>query len=411
MNPLELTLGIMTAVGGFVDISQLVFSGQAGSMFGYALISAFAISTIGIIAFGEMCGRVAAVAHQPVFSLIRHRLGLKLGFVTLVASFLSTLITTAAEIGGLGLILNYLTGAPYMLMCIVSTIGLMLSMWVLPFKWIERAYGLLGLFMLVFIAALIVMHPPWDKIAGGFVPQVPHGLSTKELLTYSYFIVAIFSAVMFPYEAYFYSSGGIEEEWGPKDLLTNRVTSIVGMGLGSLLSIATLALAAQLFAPTGVAPQLPGSVALQTAIPFGKLGLVAALLGMLFAVGGAAVETCMANAYSLAQFFGWEWGRHKKPWDAPRFTLTWIVVMLIALAIVLTGVEVMSLVGYSIVFSILVLPLSYLPLMLLANDKTYMGQYANKRLAKSLGWLFFGIVTIAAIAAIPLYLLTSGGQG
>lgn len=411
MNPLELTLGIMTAVGGFVDISQLVFSGQAGSMFGYSLISAFAIATIGIMVFGEMCGRVAAVAHQPVFSLIRHRLGLKLGFGTLIASFLSTLVTTAAEIGGLGLILNHLTGLPYVAMCIFSTLALMVSMWVLPFKWIERSYGLLGLFMVVFVVALVAIDPPWDKIAGGVVPQIPRGLSTKELLTYSYFVVAIFSAVMFPYEAYFYSSGGIEEEWGPKDLTTNRVTSIVGMGLGSFLSIAVLAIAAQLFAPTGVAPQIPGSVALQTAIPLGKIGLIAALLGMLFAVGGAAVETCMANAYSLAQFFGWEWGRHKKPWEAPRFTLTWIVVMLVALAIVLTGVEVMRLVGYSIVFSIVVLPLSYLPLMLLANDKSYMGQYANKWLAKGLGWLFFAIVTVAAIAAIPLYLLTSGGQG
>jgi len=361
LNPLELTLGIMTAVGGFVDISQLVFSGQAGSMFGYALISAFAISTVGIIVFGEMCGRVAAVAHQPVFSLIRHRLGLKIGLATLVASFLSTLITTAAEIGGLGMILNHLTGAPYMLMCIVSTVVLMLSMWILPFKWIERTYGLLGLFMVVFVIALFAIHPPWGKIAGGFVPQVPHGLSTKELLNYSYFVVAIFSAVMFPYEAFFYSSGGIEEQWKPKDLLTNRVTSIVGMGLGSFLSIAVLALAAQLFAPTGVAPQMPGSIPLQTAIPFARLGLIVALLGMLFAVSGAAVETCMANAYSLSQFFGWEWGRHKKPWEAPRFTLTWIVVMLVALLIVMTGVEVMSLVGYAIVFSIVVLPLSYLP--------------------------------------------------
>ncbi|MGN6848731.1 MAG: NRAMP family divalent metal transporter [Sphingomicrobium sp.] len=409
MNPLELTLGIMTAVGGFVDISQLVFSGQAGSKFGYALISAFAISTIGIMVFGEMCGRVAAVAHQPVFSLMRHRLGLKLGLFTLVFSFFSTLITCAAEIGGLGLILNHLTGASYALMCTTSTFVLMVSMWVLPFKWIERTYGLLGLFMIVFVVALVAIHPPWAKVAGGFVPQVPAGLSTKELLSYSYFVVAIFSAVMFPYEAYFYSSGGIEEGWGPKDLLTNRVTSIAGMGLGTLLSIAIVALAAQLFAPADVAPQIPGSVALQPAIPFGKAGLLLALLGMLFAVAGAAVETCMANAYSVSQFFGWEWGRHSKPWEAPRFTIAWIAVMLVALLIVLTGVEVMSLVEYSIVFSIVVLPLSYFPLMLLANDKSYMGQYANKWLAKGLGWLFFAFVTIAALAAIPLYLLTSGG--
>src|SRR5689334_20452843 len=93
LNPLELTLGIMTAVGGFVDISELVFAAQAGSIFGYALIWVFAFSTVGIMAFGEMAGRVAAVAKQPVFNLMRHRLGLKLGLITLFASLISTLIT------------------------------------------------------------------------------------------------------------------------------------------------------------------------------------------------------------------------------------------------------------------------------------------------------------------------------
>ncbi len=411
MNPLELTLGIMTAVGGFVDISELVFAAKAGSMFGYALIWVFAFSTIGMMVFGEMSGRVAAVAGQPVFNLMRHRLGLKLGLVTLVASLVSTLITCAAEIGGMGLILNYLTGAPYLLMAVASVIVLMASMWVLPFKWIERSYGLLGLLMITFAVALVAIHPPWDKLAGGFVPQVPPALSTKELLIFAYFGVAILSAVMFPYEAYFYSSGGIEEQWGPKDLMTNKVTTTVGFGLGSLLAIAILASSAQLFGPANVGPETPGTSALEAAIPLGRTGLLLALLGMLFAVAGAAVETCMANAYAIAQFFGWEWGRHKKPWEAPRFTLAWIILFLLALLIVLTGVEVMSLVEYAVLFSIIVLPLTYLPLMLLAGDKSYMREHANKWLAKGLGWTYFALVTAAAIAAIPLYLLTSGGQG
>jgi Mn2+/Fe2+ NRAMP family transporter len=411
LNPLEITLGIMTAVGGFVDISELVFAAKAGSIFGYALIWVFALATIGIMVFGEMSGRVAAVAHQPVFNLMRHRLGLKLGLVTLFASLVSTLITTAAEVGGVGLILHYLTGAPYLLMAVVGVIFLGVSMWTLPFKWIERSYGLLGLLMIVFLVALIAIHPPWGKVAGGFVPQVPKGLSTTELLNYGYFAVAIISAVMFPYETYFYSSGGIEEEWGPKDLPNNRLTCTVGFGLGSTLAVAILASSAQLFGPVNVGPETPGTSALEAAIPFGRTGLVIALLGMLIAIAGAAVETCMANAYSVAQFFGWEWGRHKKPWEAPRFTLAWIVFFLVALAIVLTDVDVMTLVEYAVLFSIVVLPLTYLPLMLLADDKKYMGQYVNGRLAKVLGWLFFAIVVAAALAAIPLYLLTSGGQG
>jgi Mn2+/Fe2+ NRAMP family transporter len=411
LNPLEITLGIMTAVGGFVDISELVFAAKAGSIFGYALLWVFGLATIGIMTFGEMSGRVAAVAHQPVFNLMRHRLGLKLGLITLFASVVSTLITSAAEVGGVGLILHYLTGAPYLLMAVLGVLFLGASMWALPFKWIERTYGLLGLLMIVFVVSLVAIHPPWEKIAGGFVPQVPKGLSTTELLNFGYFTVAILSAVMFPYEAYFYSSGGIEEQWGPKDLPTNRLTATVGFGLGSLLAIAILASSAQLFGPANVSPGTPGTSALEAAIPFGRTGLLLALLGMLIAIAGAAVETCMANAYSVAQFFGWEWGRHKKPWEAPRFTLAWIAFFLIALAIVLTDVDVMTLVEYAVLFSIIVLPLTYLPLMLLANDKKYMGQYVNGPLAKVLGWLFFAIVTAAALAAIPLYLLTSGGQG
>jgi Mn2+/Fe2+ NRAMP family transporter len=411
LNPLELTLGIMTAVGGFVDISELVFAAKAGSKFGYALIWVFFVGTIGIVVFSEMSGRVAAVAKQPVFNLMRHRLGLKLGLVTLAASAISTLVTCAAEVGGVALILNYLTGAPYLLMAVLMVAAMIASIWILPFKWIERAYGLLGLFMLVFAAALVAIHPPWDKIAGGFIPQVPQGLSTKELLTFGYFSVAILSAVMFPYEVYFYSSGGIEEEWGPKDMLTNRLTSIIGMGLGSTLAIAILASSAQLFGPANVDPEIPGSAALQVAIPFGRWGLILALMGMLFAVAGAAVETCMANAYSIAQFFGWKWGRHKKPWEAPRFTLTWIGVFLVALLIVLTGVDVMILVELAILFSILVLPLTYLPLLLLSGDKTYMREHVNGSLAKTLGWLYFLIITAAAIAALPLYFVTSGGNG
>ena len=132
---------------------------------------------------------------------------------------------------------------------------------------------------------------------------------------------------------------------------------------------------------------------------------------MFFAVAGAAVETCLANAYSIAQFFGWRWGRHKKPWEAPRFTIAWIALFVVALLIVLTGVDVMTLVELAIFFSILVLPLTYLPLLLLAGDRQYMREHVNGPIAKGLGWFYFVVITAAALAAIPLYLLTAGGNG
>ena len=96
---------------------------------------------------------------------------------------------------------------------------------------------------------------------------------------------------------------------------------------------------------------------------------------------------------------------------ALRFTVTWIALFLLALAIVLTGVDVMILVEFAILFSILVLPLTYLPLLLLSEDKKYMREYVNGPVSKLLGWFYFAVITAAAVAALPLFVITSGGNG
>ena len=407
---LEITLGIMTAMGGFVDVSELVFAAQAGSRFLFSLIWVFVLATIGIMVFGEMGGRVAAISKQPVFNLMRQRLGLRLGLLTLIAATIVNVITCAAEIGGIAIVLQLLLGWPYRLLVFIGTALLIAMIWLLPFKAMERGIGLLGLFMITFIAVAAAIDVPWNEVAAGLIPSLPRDVSTSQLLTYCYFVVAIISAVIFPYEVYFYSSGGIEEHWSQKDLTANRITTIVGFALGSLLAISLLVNAAVLFAPRHIDPQMPGTVALQAAIPFGKIGLLLALAGMFFAFAGAAIETCLSSAYCIAQFFGWEWGRYKGKAEAPRFTISWLLTFVVALAILLTGVEPLELVEYAVVSSIVVLPLTYLPLLLIANDSKYMGEHANGAFANIMGWSFFVIILLAALAAVPLFLITSGGQ-
>jgi hypothetical protein len=45
----QIALGIIAAIGGFVDIGDLVFSIQAGAIFGYGLLWAVVVGVIGII--------------------------------------------------------------------------------------------------------------------------------------------------------------------------------------------------------------------------------------------------------------------------------------------------------------------------------------------------------------------------
>ena len=407
-NVLAVALGIFAAIGGFVDIGDLVFDTQAGATFGFQLLWVVVVGVVGIIVYSEMCGRVSAVSERPVFDLVRERAGFGAGLSTLIASEFVNLMTCAAEVGGVALCLKLLSGLPYRLLIPLGVLGLVVTCWVLPFRWIERVFGYLGLGLLVFVVAAIKLHPDWGQVAHGFVPGSHSGGS---LLVYLYFVVGILGTAMGPYEVYFYSSGVVEDHWSLKDLGLNKVTAIIGYALGGTLAIALIIVAAVLFLPSGISPQFLGTPALTAEHAVGQVGLLLALVGMLFAVGGAAIETSFAGAYSLAQFFGWKWGKKERPAAASRFTLSWLVIFALAFLVVMSGYDPVKLTEYSVIFSVVALPLTYLPILLVANDRAYMGESVNGKLANVLGGLYFAVIVAIAIAAIPLMLLTNGGQG
>jgi manganese transport protein len=147
----EIFLGILTAMGGFVEVGELVFSVNAGARFRFSLLWVVALGTVGIIVYCEMAGRIAAVRGQPVFNLIRERAGLNAGLVTLVAANAVNLLTCTAEIGGIAILWQLFSGWPYRWLVVLALLFLLSVVWVLSFEWIERVFGLLGLLMCVYL--------------------------------------------------------------------------------------------------------------------------------------------------------------------------------------------------------------------------------------------------------------------
>jgi Mn2+/Fe2+ NRAMP family transporter len=403
---LSLALGILAAIGGFVDIGDLVFNVSAGATFGYQLMWVIPIGVVGIIVYSEMCGRVAAVSGKAVFDAIRERLGFTPALGALVASEVVNLMTLAAEIGGVAIALQLLSGLSYRWLIVLAIVGLAVIIWVTSFQWLERIFGYGGLCLLVFAVAAVKLAPDWGQAGSGLLPH----LAQNNKLLYAYFTIGLLGAALTPYEVYFYSSGGIEDRWTPKDIGLNRANAIIGYGLGGFLSFALMITGAALFLGHGISPEHLGTIALGAENPLGRIGLLFALVGILFAVGGASIDTVFSGAYNLAQFCGWEWGRYRQPRAAPRFTLTWLVLLVLALAIVSTGVDPVVLTEYAVIFSVVALPLTYIPILLVANDRTYMGRYRNRRLANGFGLLYLVVIIIVALTAIPLMLLTNVGQ-
>ena len=404
----QIALGILAAIGGFVDIGDIVFNAAAGATFGYQLAWAVVVGAVGIMVYSEMCGRVATVAKRPVFDVVRERLGYKVGLTTLCASQFVNLMTCAAEVGGVAIVLRHLFGLPYRPLIAVALVLLVLSVWVLPFEWIERVFGFGGLLLIVFAVAAVKLDPNWGALGNGFLPHI----DTPSPLIWCYFVVGLIGATFMPYEVYFYSSGGVEDGWvPPHDLKLNKLTAIVGYGLGAVLSISIMVVAAELFVPRGIEPSFLGTVALAAQTPLGEAGLLLALLGMFFAISGAAIDTSLAGAYNMSQFFGWEWGKYRKPSGAPRFTLTWTAFFGLAFLIVITGVDPIFVTELSVIFSVVALPLTYIPILLVAGDPNYMGEYANGRLASVLGWVYLVVIAVISVAAVPLLVLTNMGEG
>jgi Mn2+/Fe2+ NRAMP family transporter len=401
-----IALGILAAIGGFVDIGDLVFNVAAGATFGYQLLWVLPIGVAGIIVYSEMCGRVAAVSKKAVFDAVRERVGFKAGLGALVASEVVNLMTLAAELGGVAISLQLLSGLPYRWLVVLGVFGLAIVIWVTSFDWIERIFGYGGLCLLVFAVAAVKLSPDWGKVGNGFIPHASHNNG----LLYAYFVVGLLGAAMTPYEVYFYSSGGVEEEWTPKDIGLNRANAIIGYGLGGFFSAALMITGGALFLGHGISPEHLGTISLGAQVPLGTIGLLLAIVGILFAVGGASIDTVFSGAYNLAQFCGWEWGRYRTNARAPRFTLTWIVLLVLGMGIVMTGVDPVMLTEYAVIFSVVALPLTYVPILLVANDETYMGRYRNGRLANGLGVLYLVIIMAVSLSAIPLMILTNVGQ-
>jgi manganese transport protein len=411
---LQIALGVVAALGGFVDIGELVFNTQAGATFGYQLLWTVPIGVVGIATYAEMCGRVATITKRPVFDVVRQRLGFGPGLITLIASEAINILTVAAEVGGIALVLQlYFADVPFRVLLLIAAVAIILLVWVLPFEGIERVFGYGGLLLIVYIVAAVHLHPDWGSVAGGFVPHWQTGENT---LIYWYFAVGVIAAAMVPYEVYFYSSGAVEEGWEEEqgDLMVNKANAILGFALGGVFSVALIVVAAVLFHPIGVNPEFLGTTALGAQISFGETGLLLAALGMMFAIGGAAIEGSFAGAYAFAQFLGWEWGKSKhakRARHAPGFTSAWIFLFVLAFLIDLTGANPVLITEYAVVMAVVALPLTYLPVLLIARDERYMGEHRNGRLADALGFFYLGLLAIVSVAALPLLFATNHGSG
>jgi Mn2+/Fe2+ NRAMP family transporter len=86
-------------------------------------------------------------------------------------------------------------------------------------------------------------------------------------------------------------------------------------------------------------------------------------------------------------------------------------IVVVGVAIAMSGVNPVKIVEISVIFAVVVLPFTYYPVLRVASDRKLMGEHVNNRFITTMGWIYFILIVVAALAAIPLMILTHMGDG
>jgi Mn2+/Fe2+ NRAMP family transporter len=394
----EIALGIVTSVGGFLEIGSIATAAQAGADFSFQLIWAIVLGGLCIIFLVEQAGRFSAVSGRTIPDAIRERFGFNyFAFLYLVLALVSLLVLSA-EIGGVCIALELATGVRFPLWAIPVVFVIWLIIWKGTFGVIEKGVSLLGLVTLCFVIGAWIIHPPWGQVLKGALPSLPQ----HDSVHYWFVAVSILGASISPYLFFFYASGAIEDEWDESYVGVNRVIATGGMTFGSVISISVLILAAMIFAPQGMKvehySQLPALL-----IPvFGYWGFWLLIASLAIACLGAAMEITLEMAYFTAQGFGWNWSENQRPLDEARFSTMYTVTLMLGSITTLIGFDPLKLTIFSMAVTAATLPVSIVPFLFLMNDYSYVRVYRNGWFSNTVVILIIGLAFVLSLVAIPL---------
>jgi Mn2+/Fe2+ NRAMP family transporter len=401
---IQLALGLVTGIGGFLEIGSVTTSAQAGAAFGYQLIWALLLGLICLGFMLEMSGRFALIGKHTVVEGMRDRFGF--GFFSIVLSGVALVVflVLIAEIGGVALSIEMGTGVGIPWWGIPVAFLAWVLLWKGNLDLVEDLPAILGLISIFFAIGVIRLHPQWSDVAKGAIPSLP----SRDKPHYWFLAVSILGASVTPYLMYFYSAGAVEDKWDESYLVINRIIAGVGAAFGGLLAVAVLIVSALVFHTRDIEVERFDQMARMMKVPFPEWGIVLFAITLGVTCLGAAMEIALSISYMIGQGLGWHSSEEGKPVQEARFSTVYTIILLLAAIPVMLGVDPIQVTTISMALTAATLPLAIVPFLILMNDDTYCKGYTNGVISNSVVVVIMLISFVLAVVAIPLQIFGGG---
>lgn len=393
------------------DPSGIATYSQTGAQFGYQFLW-LAPWTLPFMAMvQEMCARIGLVTGRGLAHNIRVTFSPKVLHVCTVLLFAANTFNIGANLGAMAKAVQLLAPSfNFALLVVGFTVFSLLLQIFTPYVRYAKYLKWLALILLSYILSAILAHPNWgDIFRNSFIP---HMSFTKEHIL---LLCAILGTTISPYLFFWQTSQEVEEQilqgkttvhlrrarTDPKDIRSMRIDVWSGMTLSNIVMFFIIAACGGVLFTHGITEITSAAQAAEALRPFAGDATY-----FLFAIGiigtGLLAIPVLAgsSSYALAESFRWKEGLYRNLQQAYAFYGIIIISMLVGLAINFIGIDPIKALIYAAVANGVVAPIIILMIILISSNKKIMGHWRNKPLVTAIGWLVFGLMSLAGIAAL-----------
>jgi manganese transport protein len=369
---------------GYMDPGNWATDLEGGARFGYQLLWVLVLSNGMAILLQTLAARLGIVDGRDLAQACRHYYSRTVCNALWILCEIAIAACDLAEVLGAAIALRLLFGLPLLPGVLLTGLDTIFVLWLSRYgiRLIEAlVLGLIAIIAGCFIVELTFAKPALGLLAGGLVPRV----NNQSL----YVAVGILGATVMPHNLYLHSALVQTRRFGPafrqkaEACRFNLIDSVLALNGALIVNAAILVLAATVFFTRHITV-----TQIDQAYLLLKPVLGTALASVLFAIAllASGLSSTLTGTFAGQIVMEGFLDLRMRPWLRRLVTRTSAIVPA-ALTIWWMGEKgTYSLLILSQVILSMQLPFAVIPLIRFTNDKTRMGEFANRGWVRLLAW-------------------------
>ncbi|ADV46241.1 NRAMP family divalent metal transporter [Nitratifractor salsuginis] len=392
----ELGPGIITGGAGD-DPAGIVTYTVVGATTGFSQLWLLLLSTPMMIAIQDMVARIAIVTGKslPEITTAFYSKKLTVLMVTLLA--IANILTIGADLNAIAVIFHIISGYPTVTFLIPITALIAYLVTFGRYATVKKVLiGLTAVLGVYILSAILARPPLLEVLENTFIPHI------EPSSTWTIAALGMLGTTISPYLLFWQASEEHEEKKSVVQADEVSFDTLVGMIWSNLLAYCMIVAGAAMLYGTHAQIQDVSTLAAALEPAAGRYAFALFALGVIVSGFLAIPVLAGSTAYAVADTFGWREGMDNKVSDAKGFYIVFVGALIVGDIIDMShALSVVDALYYSQVLDGMLIPVLIGIALLIANNRTIMGEYLPSRWSNV--FAIFALLVTLALTGVMLW--------